>query len=122
VRHIVIRPLSTEEAADEIAVPSGVSPYAYGGFEDGELRAVFGLAWDRGRSQLWFRMDRPSPRYVFLVMRWAKRLLRTAVQLGDNEVFVLRDAEFDTSERLLRLLEFEPFGVKDGKEMWIWRN
>lgn len=90
--------------------------------DDRKIVACWGLAWNESRCFLWFHMEHSKPEYRFIVMREAKKMLRRAVQLGAAEVFVTRDASFPTSERLLKILGFEPSGIEDGKEVWCWRD
>ena len=85
--------------------------------EDGAI-AVGGLAWNAGRCWLFFHMMRDDPRYRFKVIACAKRLFRHARQLGETEVYTPRDAQFETSERLLKLLGFEFFADENGIEIW----
>lgn len=92
--------------------------FALAGFDDQGIIAVAGLAWNAGRCWLFFTMMRNEPRYRFKVIACAKRLFRHARQLGEAEVYTPRDAQFETSERLLKLLGFEFFADENGIEIW----
>lgn len=86
--------------------------------DHGDAVAAWGLAWNLGRCFLWFHMEHPDPSYRFTVIREAKKMMKRATQLGEAHVFTVRDAAYPTSERLLKILGFEPFSVEDGKEVW----
>jgi hypothetical protein len=88
--------------------------------DGGEVVAAWGLAWNEGRCFLWFHITRIEPAYRFIVIREARKMLKRAVQLGESQVFTVRDASFPTSARLLKILGFKPFGIEDGKEVHIW--
>lgn len=92
--------------------------FALAGVDDEGAIAVGGLAWNGGRAWLFFTMLRNEARYRFKVIACAKRLFRQARQLGETEVFTPRDAQFETSERLLKLLGFEYFADENGVEIW----
>lgn len=94
----------------------------FAGYEDGVLLAIGGLAWGRGRCWLWFRAENTEARHAFAVVREGRRLLKRAAQLGETEVYTPRDAEYDTSERLLKLMGFAFHGVENGIEVWRWRG
>lgn len=86
--------------------------------EGNEAVAAWGLAWRDGRCWLWFHMEHPDPSYRWIVIREARNMLKRAAQLGDDAVYTVRDPQFETSQRLLKILGFEPFGEEDGKEVW----
>ena len=92
--------------------------FALAGVDDDGAIAVGGLAWGAGRCWLFFHMMRNEPRYRFKVIACAKRLFRQARQLGEVELYTPRDAQFETSERLLKLLGFEFFADENGIEIW----
>lgn len=97
--------------------------YARAAVEDGNLIAVWGLAWSAvpKRCWIWFHVNHPRPGIAFTVRREAAKCLRHAMQLGEAEVYSTRDAGFATSTKLMRLLGFEPFAIENGEEVWIWR-
>ena len=82
--------------------------------------AAWGLAWKDRACWLWFAIEGSKPAYRFIVMREAKKMLKRAAQLGETEVFVVRDDAYPTSARLLKILGFEPSRIEDGKEIWRW--
>lgn len=90
--------------------------------EGEEAIAAWGLAWRDARCWLWFHIGQSKPEYRWIVIREARKMLKRAVQLGETEVFVVRDDAYPTSGRLLKVLGFEPFGTEDGKEIHIWRS
>lgn len=92
--------------------------FALAGVDDEGPIAIGGLSWGAGRCWLFFSMVRNEARYRFKVIASAKRLFRQAQQLGETEVYTPRDAEFETSERLLKLLGFEFFADENGIEIW----
>lgn len=105
----------------EVALPGVVidmPALAMGGLVDGQLVGFGGLAWGSGRCWLWFRADEPEPRYAIHVVRSARKLLRKAAQLGETEVFTVRDRSFETSERLCKMCGFELLGIENGEEVW----
>lgn len=87
---------------------------------DGETFAGSGgLAWGKGRCWMWFTTSgQPQLSYAFATIRMAKVLFRKASQLGESEVYTIRDASFPNSKKLLELLRFEEVGVEDGQELW----
>lgn len=106
----------------EILRVAGISvdlpTFALAGVDEDGAIAVGGLAWGGGRTWLFFHMMRNEPRYRFKIIACAKRLFRQARQLGETEVYTPRDAQFETSERLLKLLGFEFFAEENGIEIW----
>jgi len=92
--------------------------FAIAGVDDDGAIGLGGLAWGGGRAWLFFHMMRNEPRYRFKVIACANRLFRQARQLGETEVYTPRDAQFETSERLLKLLGFEFFADENGIEVW----
>lgn len=90
--------------------------------------AVGGLAWRWGRCDLWFTARRPDLLNPVFVVRFARRMLRQAAQMGDAEVFAFRD-DHPNSAKLLCLVGFQPYAVQDitfddgaivTKELWRW--
>lgn len=89
---------------------------------DGQIHALWGLAWGGGRCWIWFHVERSDPRYATLVIRQARKILRRAVQLGETEVYTPRDRSYERSEKLLTMLDFTYFAEEAGEEVWIWRH
>lgn len=99
---------------------------AYEAWEGEHLIAGWGLAWivpdGERKAHCWLGLDaKGSTRHPVILVRWARRMLKTAVQLGESEVFTTRDADEVMSERLLKLLGFEFVRVIDGIEVHRWR-
>lgn len=91
----------------------------YAGFEDGELVGYGGLAWSDGRCWIFFSVQRPVSRAGALkVIRFAKRLERKAAQLGASTVFTPRDAQYETSMKLLKALGYEMHSIENNIELW----
>lgn len=86
--------------------------------EDGSVIAIWGLAWGDARCWLWFHVENYRPGYGLTVLKEARRMFRMAAQLGETRIYAPRDASFDTSERLLKLLRFELNGHEQGFEIW----
>ncbi len=61
-----------------------------------------GLAWRFGRCDIWLDVRRRDLVNAHSVVRLARRMLRIAAQLGETEVFCLRD-DHPNSVRLLRV-------------------
>ncbi len=109
-------------------VPGGVeAPMAvYGGVEGGKVHACGGLVWADGRCWIWFDTFTDISSHKMLLIRWARRLLRQARQLGEKEVFVWRDEWHPSSARLLAIVGFELCGCDagTGKEIYacpVWK-
>lgn len=87
----------------------------YGGYDaDGVIHATGGLCWVDGRCIGFLDVFRDvSPKTLTLV-RWARRVLRIAKQLGETEVLIYRDAWQPKSERLVTLLGFDLVGIIAG--------
>jgi hypothetical protein len=105
-----------------------------------KLIAYGGLAWrfakedGTPRCDIWFDVhDRKLMARLnrgLTLVRWAKRMLRTAAQFGDREVYCLRDEE-PNSAKLLRLAGLElmdgavSIAFDDGTtrtgELWRWQ-
>lgn len=96
--------------------------FATVGQRDGEVLGGGGLTWGNNRCWLWFHMEQPMAEARFLVVREARRMLRKAVQLGEREVYTIRDGDYPGSAKLLKIVGFQPFGMEDGHEVHIWRH
>lgn len=98
--------------------------YARAAIEDEELLAIWGLAWspEPRRCWIWFHIEHSDPRFARTVIREAKKTLRHAVQLGDNEVYTPRDDQYPSSTKLLKMLGFDYFAHENGVEVWKWRS
>jgi hypothetical protein len=88
----------------------------YGGYDaDGVVHACGGLAWVDGRCIAFVDVFRPMSRRSVTLVRWARRVLRVAKQLGETEVLIYRDAWQPKSHRLVSMLGFELVGVIAGE-------
>lgn len=92
---------------------------AYAGIDGTEIVGVGGLAWRLDRCWLWYRAF-GDKRYPFVVGRLARQMMRIAAQLGESAVHVIRDDEYPTSLKLLRVLGFVQVDTDPatGKEVW----
>lgn len=88
-----------------------------------------GLAWRFGRCDLWLDVRRRELVNSHGVVRLAHRMLRIAAQLGETEVFCLRD-DHPNSAKLLRVIGMQHIGdvevkFQDGtsavKELYRWQ-
>jgi len=91
---------------------------AFVGIDDDAIVGSGGLAWGGGRCWLWLSVLKSDRSYGVPIMRAMKRLVRKASQLGETQVFTPRDAQFETSERLLKVLGFELAEIENGQEIW----
>lgn len=88
-----------------------------------------GLAWRWGRCDLWLDVRKREEVNSHSVVRLARRMLRIAAQLGETEVYCLRD-DHPNSAKLLRVIGMQHIGdvgveFYDGtsamKELWSWQ-
>ena len=93
-------------------------------FDGEDLVACWGLAWSQEPRRCWlfFAVENYRPGIGFIIRRETKRCFRQAVQLGETEVYTVRDVEFPSSIKLMRIFGFENFAVENGQEVWIWRS
>lgn len=112
---IPVHPRAVEVALNmEIDLPA----VAFVGIDEDEIIGTGGLAWGKGRCWLWFALAKPDRKYATAIIRKCRQVLKKARQLGETEVYTIRDPEFDTSERLCRFCGFEPAGIEDGQEIY----
>ncbi|WP_420961048.1 hypothetical protein [Brucella sp. IR073] len=90
--------------------------------EDDTPLGCFGLAWGGGRCWAWLQVENYRPGYAFLVRREGRKCLRSAVQLGETEVYTPRDTQYASSEKLLKILGFEFFAMEGEQEIWRWQD
>lgn len=107
-------------AAVEIAqgIRIDMPAVAYAGIDDGVVVGAYGLAWGEGRCWAWLQLRDGKPQYARTVVRRTKALLEKAWQLGEREVYTPRDAQFQTSGKLLTVLGFTKAEVINGIEVW----
>lgn len=89
------------------------------GVKDGEVIALGGLAYGKGRTWLWFHVNGEPKNILRQALQQCETMKRVAAQFGATEVYTPRDAAYPTSERLCRLAGFEKTDeILDGKEIW----
>lgn len=99
---------------------------AYVGLEDGVFLGCGGLAWRMGRCWLWLGFTPAGNSRPNHLVRYARRMLATAWQVGETRVHVERDQAEPMSARLLSHLGFayirdEPIVHDDGSAGELWR-
>lgn len=110
-------PSLVEVALDiEIDMPA----VAFVGIDSDQFAGAGGLAWGKGRCWLWFRTTLQKREYAVPVIKQARMLLRKAMQLGETEVFTVRDPAFETSPRLLAIVGFKWFAIEDDRQIYRW--
>lgn len=115
---LTIHPADPQQVAVALSVTIDMPAVAYVGVDNGEVVGSGGLAWGKGRCWLWFTTVHPKPEYARPVLNMARLLQRKAKQLGERHVFTVRDQQFETSPRLLKLTGFKLFAVEDGQEVF----
>jgi hypothetical protein len=60
----------------------------------------------RRRCDIWLELERPDLINPLALVRWARRMLRTAAQVGETSVYCIRDDE-PNSAKLLALAGLE---------------
>lgn len=88
----------------------------YGAHEDGQIHVAGGLMWADGRCVGFLDVFQDFSSKSLTLVRWAKRVLRVAKQLGETEVIIYRDEWHLASERLVSLLGFEMVGIVAGDD------
>ena len=117
---LIILPADPQQVAVALDVVIDWPAVAYVGIDDGEFVGSGGLAWGADRCWLWLQVSQPKPEYARPVLRMARLMLRKAVQLGETEVYTVRDAQYPSSAKLLKLVGFELSEIKDGQEVHSW--
>lgn len=112
-----IIPADPDLVAVVLAIDIDLPALAYVGIDEEEIVGTGGMAWGGGRCWVWYMMPRPKPQYALPVVRTMKVLVRKARQLGETEIFTIRDPQFETSARLVRLAGFEFHAMEDGNEV-----
>jgi hypothetical protein len=92
----------------------------YGGVDGDKVVAAGGLMWRDGRCCGWVDVFTDVSSRKITLVRWCKRMLRMAGQIGETEVYIVRDEQQPNSEKLLRLLGFEFVELQavTGKEIY----
>jgi hypothetical protein len=91
---------------------------AFVGVDNNEVVGSGGLAWGGGRCWLWFIITDSNPSYARPVLMMTKRMLAKAKQFGETEVFVIRDPNYATSARLVKLAGFKFHALENGNEVF----
>ncbi|MBZ9807699.1 hypothetical protein [Mesorhizobium sp. ESP-6-2] len=119
---LTIHPADPHRIAVALNVTIDWPAVAFVGIDDGEFAGSGGLAWGADKCWLWFQTSLQKPEYARPVLKMARLLLRKAVQLGESEVYTVKDAQFPSSAKLLKLVGFELSEIKDGQEVFIWHS
>lgn len=112
-----ILPADPQRVAVALDVVIDWPAVAYVGIDDGEFVGSGGLAWGSDRCWMWFAVTESKPEYARPVLVWARRLLKKAAQLGETQVYTIRDPKYETSPRLLKLTGFKFFAVENDHEV-----
>lgn len=118
---IEVLPILPDALWKAIGIEFDMAVKAYVGVRDGKLVGAGGLAWGKDKCWIWLQIYEPGQISAFLVVRWARRMIRQAIQLGESEIYTPRDQQYERSEALLRLVGFEFAYLEDDKEIWRWR-
>lgn len=119
-------PITATDVAELYGARAGVPVIAVAAMDDlkkAKLWGVGGLAWDHGRCWLWLDFVDMKRTHAITVVREAQRMLRKAWQLGEREVWALRESGVEPlSDKLLKLLGFH-LQRSDGQlEEWVRYN
>ena len=97
---------------------------AYVGVDGDRILGAGGLGWAGGKCWLFLLVLDVNHGHPMQVVRWGRKLLRIAVQLGESEVFTPRDDEYPSSKKLLHLIGFQYYETdeKTGKEIHRWQT
>ncbi|KRB22675.1 hypothetical protein [Mesorhizobium sp. Root172] len=115
---LTIHPADPHQVAVALDVIIDWPAVAYIGIDDGALVGSGGLAWGGDRCWLWFTVLHPKPEYARPVLQMARKLLRKAKQLGEASVYTIRDQQYETSPRLLKLTGFKLHAVEQDQEVY----
>lgn len=119
---LTIHPADPYSVAVALDVAIDWPAVAFVGIDDDQLVGTGGLAWGGDRCWLWFHTVKPKPEYARPVLRMAQRLLRKATQLGETTVYTVRDQQYPSSAKLLKLVGFELSEIKEGQEIHAWHS
>lgn len=125
-----IRPIGHAEVQAFYGFEVPAELVARGGFLNGELAAVWGLAWIEPASTLlsgpkppecwlFWNMRPDARRFMVTIWREAGRLLAAARQAGET-VFSVADND-ETAPRLHERLGAVPAGRQGNRVVWVWR-
>jgi hypothetical protein len=116
---LTIHPVDPYSVAVALNVTIDWPAVAFVGIDDDQLVGACGLAWGGERCWLWLHIGKPKPEYARPVLRMAQRLLRKAAQLGETSIYAVRDQQYRSSAKLLKLVGFELSEIKDGQEVHV---
>lgn len=91
---------------------------AYIGIDDDELVGTGGLAWGGDRCWIWFTVTKPKPEYALPVLLMVRKFKKKAAQLGERYIYAIRDPEYETAPKLIKLAGFEFLATEDGQEVY----
>lgn len=103
----------------ELDVEIDMPAVAYVGIDDGHFIGSCGLAWGGGRCWLWFQTSAARRNHAIRILRHIKVLISKAKQLGETEIYAIRDTRFETSGRLMALAGFVFHGDERGKSVYL---
>jgi len=115
---LTIHPADPHRVAVALNVVIDWPAVAYVGMDDGAFVGSGGLAWGSDRCWLWFSIKDSKPEYARPVLAMAKRCLRKAKQFGEEAVYTIRDPQYETSPRLMKLTGFKFFALENGLEVF----
>lgn len=129
---ISVEPMPRAELVATAPAPITYPMLGYAGRRDGKVIAYGGLMWRWERCDMWLEVLDPdtASASAWDVVHWGRNMIKTAVQMGETEVYCLRDAHEPNSARLLAAVGFKPYALQkveylDGtsatKELWQWR-
>lgn len=95
---------------------------AYIGVDNGEVVGSGGLAWGVGRCWVFLHINQSRPQYAIPLMRKTRELISKAWQFGERTVFTPRDAQYGTSEKLLKVLGFKLHAIENEIEVWSFER
>lgn len=114
---LTIHPADPHQIAVALNITIDWPAVAYIGMDNGQVVGSGGLAWGNDRCWLWFHVEQSKPDYARPVLQMAKRCLRKAKQLGEECVYTIRDPQYETSPRLLKLTGFKFYAIESGQEI-----
>ena len=112
-------PVDPQQVAVALSIEIDMPAVAYAVVDDEVLVGTGGLAWGKGRCWLWFTViAEPKPVYGIVTALMGRKLKAKARQLGETTIYAVRDPEFETSSRLMKMTGFVLHGVEDGNEVF----
>lgn len=122
MRKIDVVRVTPEQIRDAVGGVLRFPAVVYAAYDGDRMIGCGGLLWQEGLCWLWLDAVDMEQTHPVLVVRWARRMLQTAWQLGEEMVVTPRD-DHPHSKRLLELVGFEQFDMieEDGQEVELWR-